>query len=229
METVLIFISLLVLFDDALAQTGPAPERLSSTFKGILYNGTTRILDPHNLTANQSKQVQARLCRQMTYLVPWYAAHRNTSNCTIHITNRSWVYLTYTIPVTEDLIQKYDPSCSTYYILLANLVRRVDTLAGYHLDLITLENQNPVQLVSPSDSTSSTKIRVDGPVFKLAGRLRWEEFTHFEDLTKEVGENVRKQFVTFLKLHPNNGSYIHTEQKRIYRDPEYQTLTRMEA
>ncbi|KAA3673157.1 uncharacterized protein DEA37_0000650, partial [Paragonimus westermani] len=81
-------------------------------------------------------------------------------------------------------------------------------------------------------------VHVDGPLYKSAGRLQWKQFNNFDVITKEVGDNftsslvhkqVRKQFVSFLRLDPNNGSYIKTERRKIYQETRYKTFTRMEA
>ncbi|KAF8563413.1 hypothetical protein P879_10880 [Paragonimus westermani] len=37
-------------------------------------------------------------------------------------------------------------------------------------------------------------VRVDGPLYKSAGRLKWDQFNNFDDVTKEVGEN----FITII-------------------------------
>ncbi|KAF5399100.1 hypothetical protein PHET_06749 [Paragonimus heterotremus] len=61
------------------------------------------------------------------------------------------------------------------------------------------------------------------------GWLRWDEFKNFEDVTKEVRENVRKQFTEFLRLGPGNESHINTERRNIYQETRYKLFTRMEA
>ncbi|KAF5400201.1 hypothetical protein PHET_06253 [Paragonimus heterotremus] len=79
------------------------------------------------------------------------------------------------------------------------------------------------------DDTGSTTIRVDGPLYKEGVRLKWDKSRKFDEVTKEVGENVRTQFTRFLNLNPNNGSHINTEQHKIYEEPMDKTLTRMAA
>ncbi|KAF8562947.1 hypothetical protein P879_11692, partial [Paragonimus westermani] len=55
-----------------------------------------------------------------------------------------------------------------------------------------------------------------------------------DDVCEQVGSFqcitcVRKQFVSFLRLDPNNGSYIETERRKIYQEKRSQPITRMEA
>ncbi|KAF8565433.1 hypothetical protein P879_10888 [Paragonimus westermani] len=122
-----------------------------------------------------------------------------------HIVGRQQTQVHYSILATDDFLRKYDPSCVTYEILLANQVARSPAFENrYYLTHIKLENRSRTQPAGPS------KLNV-----------------HFIVLTDV--SSVRKQFVSFLHLDPNNGSYIKTERRRIYREPQHQTFTRMEA
>ncbi|KAF6771036.1 hypothetical protein AHF37_10586 [Paragonimus kellicotti] len=251
MRAVPVVISLLVLLDGALAQAESAPKTLSSVFSGFLRYNLSRVEDPEKLVQeNKTMQVQTDVCSQITSLVPWYEERKNSSTCTIKI-DRQRTHVNYTILITDDFLRKYDPSCVTYDILLANQVRLSPAFANqYYLsdiqletcripehflpntDLleIQLETRNRAQPAGPSPTgTGSTTIRVEGLLYKSASWLRWDEVRSFADVTKEVGENVKNQFVRFLRLHPNNGTYINTERRNIYREPTDPTLTRMEA
>ncbi|KAF7260802.1 hypothetical protein EG68_01586 [Paragonimus skrjabini miyazakii] len=158
----------------------------------------------------------------MTSLIPWYEEQKNTSTCTINI-GKQMTYVNYTILATEDFIRKYDPSCVTYDLLLVNKVRLSPSFTDkYYLIYIELKTRNRTQPVGPL-------IRVDSPLYKQARKLRLEEVTNADVVTKEIGENVREQFTRFLDLSSDVGSHINTEQRQIYKEPTNQTFTRMEA
>ncbi|KAF6772777.1 hypothetical protein AHF37_08608 [Paragonimus kellicotti] len=108
MRAVPVVISLLVLLDGALAQAESAPKTLSSKY---LVGGRE----------NDTMQVQTGVCSQITSLVPWYQAQNDSSTCTVTIGEQR-VHANYTILTTDDFLRKYDPSCVTYDILLANQV-----------------------------------------------------------------------------------------------------------
>ncbi|KAF7258612.1 hypothetical protein EG68_03889 [Paragonimus skrjabini miyazakii] len=229
MRAVPVVISLLVLLDGTLAQAESAAKAISSVFNGFLYFNLSFVNDTMKLVGeNKTMQVQTDVCNQLTSLVPWYGAQKNSSTCTVKI-DRQLTHVNYTILATDDFVQKYDPSCATYDILLATQVSRSPAFRGrYYLHFIRLETRNRTQPTGPS-STGLTAVRVDGPLYRSGGWLRWDEFKNFDDVTKEVQENVRKQFTEFLRLDPNNGSHINTERRKIYRETRFQRFTRMEA
>ncbi|KAF7260006.1 hypothetical protein EG68_02590 [Paragonimus skrjabini miyazakii] len=229
MKAVLVVISLLVLFDGVRAQADSAPKTLSSVISGILYYNLSRVGEPEKLVQeNKTMQVQTDVCSQITNLVPWYQTQKNDSTCTINI-GMQRTHVNYTILTTDDFVRKYDPSCVTYDILLANQVGSSPAFRGqFYLIDILLETRNPTQPAGPS-GTGLTTIRVDGPLYKQGGLLRIDEFRNFDDITKEVGQNVRKQFTDFLRLDPNNGTYINTERRKFYSKPIRQIPIRMEA
>ncbi|KAF5395462.1 hypothetical protein PHET_12169, partial [Paragonimus heterotremus] len=72
-------------------------------------------------------------------------------------------------------------------------------------------------------------IRVDCPLYKQARFLEWDPKRNLDDVTKEVGENVRRQILKFLSLHPDNGRHINMEQRKIYEEPTNRSRRRMEA
>ncbi|KAF5395376.1 hypothetical protein PHET_12076 [Paragonimus heterotremus] len=144
---------------------------------------------------NKTMQVQTDVCRQLTTLVPWYAAQKNSSTCTVKI-DRQLTHVNYTVLATDDFLQKYDPSCTTYDILLAAQVSRSPAfLERYYLHFIKLETGNQTPPTGPSpDSNGLTAVQVDGPLYRSGGWLRWDEFKNFEDVTKEVRENASLLF-----------------------------------
>ncbi|KAF6774419.1 hypothetical protein AHF37_06753 [Paragonimus kellicotti] len=174
-----VIIVLLALFSNASAQNGTPPRKLTSTFKGILYYDLRLVEHPENLTKENKTKAQTDVCKQLTYMVPWYRPQRNISNCTIVRTDRNWISVNYTISVTEEFLQTNDPQCSTYYILLANL----------H---ITLENGNSGQPASPSsEDNGSTTIGVDGLVKKSSGWVRRAGF--YLSNTVKTGSTRQRQ------------------------------------
>ncbi|KAF7234781.1 hypothetical protein EG68_11714 [Paragonimus skrjabini miyazakii] len=202
-----------------------------SVISGILYYNLSPVREPEKLVQeNKTMQVQTDVCSQITRLVPWYQAQKNDSTCTINI-GKQITHVNYTILATDDFVRKYDPSCVTYDILLANQVGRSPAFGGkYYLIDRHLESRNPTQSAGPSSAdTGLTKIRVDGPLYKQGGLLRWDEFNTLDAVSNEVVENVRRQFTQFLRLDPDNGSYVNTEQRRIYSGPNRQIPIRMEA
>ncbi|KAF7260804.1 hypothetical protein EG68_01588 [Paragonimus skrjabini miyazakii] len=229
MKAVPVVISLLVLLDGVLAQDGSAPRTFTSEFSGLLIHGNTRVREPEKLVQeNKTMQVQTDVCSQITSLVPWYQAQKNTSTCTIKI-GKLKTFVNYTILATDDFLRTYDPSCVTYDILLANQVRLSSGFRDkYYLQKIVLETRNRTQPVGPSD-IGSTTIRVDGPLYKRAGWLSWSEISNFDNVTREVGENVRRQFAHFLNLQPSKLNHINTERRQIYNESTDKKTARMEA
>ncbi|KAF7232104.1 hypothetical protein EG68_12092 [Paragonimus skrjabini miyazakii] len=136
-----VIIVLFALLSDASAQDGTLPHKLTSTFKGALAYNSSPVENPENLTQENKTKLQTDVCRQLVHLVPWYRAQSNTSNCTVDHIDKNWVFVNYTILTTEEFLRIHDPSCSTYYILLASLVRPTkDYKTIYYLRHITLEN-----------------------------------------------------------------------------------------
>ncbi|KAF7252977.1 hypothetical protein EG68_08198 [Paragonimus skrjabini miyazakii] len=184
MRLVLIVISLFVLLDGA----------LGSLFSGTLYYNLSRVEDTEKLVReNKTIQVQTDVCNQMAVLIPWYQTRKNDSTCTIKI-DKQKTYVNYTILVTDDFIRKFDPSCVTYDILLANQVSRSQAFGDqYDLDDIQLETRNRTQPVGPSlTDTGLTTIRVDGPLYRRAGFLGWDAKRNLDDVTKQVEKNVNE-------------------------------------
>ncbi|KAF5395261.1 hypothetical protein PHET_12486, partial [Paragonimus heterotremus] len=74
-----------------------------------------------------------------------------------------------------------------------------------------------------------TAIRVDGPLYKQARFLEWDSKRNLDDVTKEVGENVRRQILKFLRLHQDDGRHINMKRRKIYEEPTNRSRTQMEA
>ncbi|KAF6772579.1 hypothetical protein AHF37_08801 [Paragonimus kellicotti] len=106
---------------------------------------------------NKTMQVQTDVCSQITSLVPWYQALKNGSTCTVTIGEQR-VHANYTILTTDDFLRKYDPSCVTYDILLANQVRLSPAFANqYYLSEIQLETRNRTQPAGLSGTGSTSE------------------------------------------------------------------------
>ncbi|KAF5399909.1 hypothetical protein PHET_06514 [Paragonimus heterotremus] len=188
-------IVLLALLRDVSAQNGTLPRKLTSTFKGALAYNSSLVEHPENLTQENRTKLQTDVCKQLIHLVPWYREQCNTSNCTVDHIDRNWVFVNYTILTTEKFLRIHDPSCSTYYILLANLVRPTrDYKTIYYLRHITLENGDSGQPAVPSSVDSgSTAIGVDGAVTRSGKQVSWIGFVLDSNVTKEVDNNVSPQ------------------------------------
>ncbi|KAF8569859.1 hypothetical protein P879_03575 [Paragonimus westermani] len=213
---------LVALLNNVLAQNGTPDGSLTSTFKGLLAYNLSRVEHPENLTQENWTTVRTDVCKQITHMVPWYRAQENITNCTVVGTDRNGISVNYTILLTEEFLRTHDPLCSTYYILLANLVRRtVPRFEKYYLRDITLENA--------SDHTGSTTIGVDGQLKESGGWVRWAGFILSAKVTSEIQDNVRKQIADFLKLSNISGSNIYTNPFGEYQDPEYKLYTRIKV
>ncbi|KAF5399908.1 hypothetical protein PHET_06513 [Paragonimus heterotremus] len=196
------------------AQNGTLPRNLTSTFKGLLAYDLRLVEFPAYLTEENRTKAQTEVCEQLTYLVPWYHPQRNISNCSIVGTDRNWISVNYTIPVTEEFLRTYDPQCSTYYILLANLVRQSEAFERkFYLRDITLENA----------------IGVDGLVRRAGVWVKRAGFILDQRVTSEVQNNVKRQIMEFLNLSNVGDSNISTKPFGDYEDPEYKGYTRMKA
>ncbi|KAF5398437.1 hypothetical protein PHET_08527 [Paragonimus heterotremus] len=231
MVVVPVTIILFALLSDASAQNGTLPRNLTSTFRGLLAYNLRLVEFPANLTEENRTNAQTDVCKQLTYLVPWYYSQRNISNCSIVGTDRNLIVVKYTIPLTEGFLQTHDSLCSTYYILLANLVRRTRAFEKrFYMQDITLENGNSGQPSNPSSGDhGSTTIGVDGSV-KNSGRwVRWAGFILNDTVTREVQNNVKRQIAEFLLLPNVNDSNISTKPFGVYEDPDYEGDTRMKA
>ncbi|KAF7232103.1 hypothetical protein EG68_12091 [Paragonimus skrjabini miyazakii] len=226
-----VVIVLLALLSDASAQIGTLPRNLTSTFKGLLDYDWGLGESPVKLTEENRAKVQNDVCEQLTYLVPWYRPQRNISICTIVGTDRDRITVNYTIPVTEEFLRTHDPLCSTYYILLANLVRQSESFQRkFYLRDITLENGNSGQPASPSSGDhGSTTIEVDGLVRRVGVGVRRAGFVLDQRVTREVQNNVKRQIVDFLDLSNISDSNILTKPFGDYEDPDFKGFTRMKA
>ncbi|KAF7260805.1 hypothetical protein EG68_01589, partial [Paragonimus skrjabini miyazakii] len=150
MRAVPVVMSLLVLLDGVLAQDGSAPRTFTSEFSGFLRYNLTQVREPEKLVQeNKTMQVQTDVCDQITNLVPWYQAQKNTSTCTIKI-GKLKTFVNYTILATDDFLRNFDPSCVTYDILLASQVWLSSAFGDkYYLLDTVLENRNRTQPVGP--------------------------------------------------------------------------------
>ncbi|KAF5394266.1 hypothetical protein PHET_11928 [Paragonimus heterotremus] len=74
---------------------------------------------------------------------------------------------------------------------------------------------HPALLTGNPTQPAGQSIRVDGLLYKQEGLLIIGEFRNFDDVTKEVRDNMRKQFTEIPHWEPNDETYKNTERVKM--------------